>query len=197
LPPAPACTAHTDRLTTHLEAAADAAVAGTMRDDIRIPRQVRADGAKLGGTVNKAAPNETVAGKLLVARRAMRGTDRDGSDLDHFVQVLCRLEAGRHGFGAFDLLAVESAWIDSAGDAWSGGFVARLKDRRRIHVDGRAGRAHWSEEDSDIEAGLLNEGEHHPELGARYGWQRHAWDDATARRLNELLDRFDAPEGEP
>jgi hypothetical protein len=151
LPPAPACTAHTDRLTTHLEAAADAAVAGAMRDDTRIPRQVRADGAKLRGTMNKAAPNETVTGKLLVARRTLRDT----------------------------------------------GFVARLKDRRRIHVDGRAGRSHRSEEDSDIEAGLLNEGEHHPELSARYGWQRHAWDEATARRLNGLLDRFDAPEGEP
>jgi hypothetical protein len=138
--------------------------------------------------VSKAASDERVAGKILAARRALRRTDWDGSDLDHFVQVLCRLDAGRHGFGALDLLAVEGAWIGAASEAWSGGFVARLKDGRRVHVDGRAGRSHWSDEDSDIEAGLLD-GEQHPELGARHGWQGHAWDDAMARRLNELLDR--------
>ena len=132
-----------------------------------------------------------MTGKLLAARRALRRTDWDGSDLDHFVQVLCRLDAGRHGFGAPDLLAVEGAWIGTPGEAWSGGFVARLKDGRRAHVDGRAGAAHWSDEDFNIEAGLLDGGELHPELGARHGWQGHAWDDAMARRLNELLDRVD------
>jgi hypothetical protein len=141
--------------------------------------------------VGKAASDETVAGKILAARRALRGTDWDVSDLDHFVQVLCRLDADRHGFGAFDLLAVEGAWIGPAGETWSGGFVARLKDGRRAHVDGRAGGAHWSDEDSDIEAGLLDRDEQHPALGARHGWQGHAWDDAMARRLNELLDRVD------
>ena len=40
-------------------------------------------------------------------------------------------------------------------------------------------------------------GEQHPEFGARHGWEGHVWDDAMARRLNELLDRFDAPEGAP
>ena len=72
------------------------------------------------------------------------------------------------------MLAVEGAWIGTPGEAWSGGFVARLKDGRRAH-----------------EAGLLDGGEQHPELGARHGWQGHAWDDAMARRLNELLDRVD------
>ncbi|MPZ29452.1 MAG: hypothetical protein GEV13_00385 [Rhodospirillales bacterium] len=147
--------------------------------------------------MSKAASDEIVAGKLLAARRALRGTEWDGNDLDHFVQVLCRLDADRHGFGANDLLAVEAAWMGTAGEPWSGGFVARLKDGRRVHVDGRAGHSHWSEEDSDIEAGLLDDGEQHPELGARDGWQAHACDDAMARRLNELLDRFDAREGEP
>ena len=85
------------------------------------------------------ASDKTVAGKLLAARRALRGTDWDGGDLDHFVQVLCRLDTGRHGFGAIDLLAVEAAWIGALGETWSGGFVARLKDGKRAHVDGRAG----------------------------------------------------------
>ena len=75
--------------------------------------------------MSKAASDETVTGKLLAARRALRGTEWDGSDLDHFVQVLCRLDAGRHGFGVFDLLAVEAAWIGTPGEpgqaAWSPG----------------------------------------------------------------------------
>jgi len=147
--------------------------------------------------VSKAASDETVAGRLLTARRALRGTEWDGADLDHFVQVLCRLDIDRHGFGATDLLAVEGAWIGAAGETWSGGFVARLKDGKRAHVDGRAGHSHWSDEDSDIKAGLLEGGEQHPELGGRHGWQGHAWDNVMARRLNELLDRFDASEGAP
>jgi hypothetical protein len=141
--------------------------------------------------VSTAASDEIMAGKILAARRALRRTDWDGSDLDHFVQVLCRLDADRHGFGALDLLAVEGAWIDAAGETWSGGFVARLKNGRRAHADGRAGRSQWSGEDCDIEAGLLEGGEQHPELGARHGWQDHGWDDAMARRLNELLDRVE------
>jgi hypothetical protein len=143
-----------------------------------------------------AVSTQSVARKLLAARRALRGTEWDGSDLDHFVQVLCRLDADRHGFGALDLLAVEAAWIGATGEAWSGGLVARLKNGRRVHVDARAGGSHWSE-DSDVEAGLLEGSALHPELGARHNWQGHAWDDAMARRLNELLDRFDAPEGAP
>lgn len=83
--------------------------------------------------------------------------------------------------------------IGAAGEAWSGGFVARLKDGRRVHVDGRAGLSRWYGEDSDIDAGPLEDGEQHPELGSRYGWHGHAWDDAMARRLSELLDKFDAP----
>ena len=141
--------------------------------------------------MSKAASDETTTRKILAARRALRRTDWDGSDLDHFVQVLCRLDAGRHGFGALDLLAVEGAWIGTPDETWSGGFVARLKDGRRAHVDGRAGASHWSDEDSNIEAGLLEGSAPHPELGGRHGWQGHAWDDGMARRLNELLDRVD------
>lgn len=40
---------------------------------------------------------------LLAARRSLRGADGDGTYLDHFVQVLCRLDAARHGFRADDL----------------------------------------------------------------------------------------------
>lgn len=133
--------------------------------------------------------DDGTVGKLLAARRALRGTEWDGSDLDHFVQMLCRLDADRHGFGALDLIAVEDAWVDAAGEAWSGGLVARLTDGRRAHVDGRAGRSLWSDEDSDIEAGLLQPAEQHPELGARHAWQGHAWQNGMARRLNELLDK--------
>jgi hypothetical protein len=147
--------------------------------------------------MSRATSEKTVAGRLLAARRALRGTEWDGADLDHFVQVLCRLDAERHGFAAIDLLAVEGAWISAPGEAWSGGFVARLKGGKRAHVDGRAGQSHWSDDDSDVEAGLLGDGERHPELGRRHGWQGHAWDDAMARRLNELLDRFDTSEGAP
>jgi len=140
--------------------------------------------------VSKASREQSIADRLLVARRALRGSEWDGGDLDHFVQVLCRLDADRHGFDALDLLAVEDAWVGAAGEEWSGGLVARLKDGRRAHVEGRAGRSHWSIEDSDIEAGLLHAGEQHPELGARHGWQGHAWENAMASRLNELLDRI-------
>ena len=141
-----------------------------------------------------------MAARLLAARRALRDSEWDGSDLDHFVQVLCRLDADRHGFGALDLLAVEDAWVGAAGETWTGGLVARLTDGRRTHVDGRAGQSHWADGDSDIEAGLLDRTARQPESGARHGWHGHAWDetmadsrpadDMMARRLNELLDRI-------
>ena len=136
-----------------------------------------------------AVSSEILAGKLLAVRRSLRGTEGDGAYLDHFVQILCRLDAERHGFAVDDLQAIEAAWIGEASETWSGGFVAELKDGRRAHVDGRAGGAHWSE-DCDIEAGLLASGEPQPELGARHGWQGHAWNDAVARALNQFLDKL-------
>jgi hypothetical protein len=135
------------------------------------------------------APSTTDAANLLAARRSLRGADGDGAYLDHFVQMLCRLDTARHGFRADDLAAVEAAWISEASKNWSGGFVAWLKDGRRIHVDGRAGSSHWSE-DSDIEADVLDASQALPELAARYGWQSHAWDEGTARGLNALLDHM-------
>lgn len=141
--------------------------------------------------MSRAVRSENVAGKILAARRTLRRTDWDGSDLDQFVQVLCRLNAERHGFDALDLHDVEAAWIGAVDETWSGGLVARLNDGRRAHVEGRAGASHCSDEDSGIEAGLLEAGEQHPKIGARLGWQGHTWDDAMARRLNELLDRVD------
>ncbi len=141
--------------------------------------------------MSKAAGcDESVAGRLLAARRSMRGTEWDGSDLDHFVQVLCRLDADRHGFGALDVLAIEDAWVGARSEAWTGGLVALLMNGRRVHVDGRAGQSHWAEGDSDIEAGLLDGVTQHPEPGARHGRQGDAWDDTMACRLNELLDRI-------
>jgi hypothetical protein len=134
----------------------------------------------------------TDAAALLAARRTLRGTDEDGSYLDHFVQVLCRLDTARHGFQADDLAVIEAAWISEAGESWSGGFVARLQDGRRVHADGRAGSSHWSE-DSDIEADVLDGAQALPEIAARHGWQSHAWDERTARGLNALLDRIGQP----
>ena len=133
--------------------------------------------------------SEALAAQLLAARRSLRGSDLDSADLDHFVQVLCRIEVDRHGFAAADLIAIERAWVGAAGEAWSGGFVARLKDGRRVHADGRAGPANWSE-DSDVDAGVLDPGEALPELGPRHGWQGHVWDDGVARTLNEFLARM-------
>jgi hypothetical protein len=52
-------------------------------------------------------------------------------------------------------------------------------------------RSQWSGEDCEIEAGLLEGDEQHPELGMQHGWQDHVRDDAMARRLNELLDRVE------
>jgi hypothetical protein len=143
-------------------------------------------GARSEDGMTMADFSQGVAGKLLAARRALRCTQWDGGDLDHFVQVLCRLDSDRHGFGALDLVAVEAAWCGADGEGWSGGLIARLKDGRRAHVDGRTGSAHWSEEDSDIRAGLLAAGQRDPEPDA--------WDDETARRLNQLLDRIDDAE---
>ncbi len=134
-----------------------------------------------------ADSSEILAGKLLAARRSLRGAEGDGAYLDHFVQILCRLDAARHGFSVDDLQAIEAAWIDGAGETWSGGFVARLKDGRRAHADGRAGGSHWSE-DADVEAGLLTASAPLPELGARHGWQGHAWDEGVARSLGALLE---------
>jgi hypothetical protein len=136
-------------------------------------------------------PDKNIASQLLAARRSLRGTPSDGSYLDHFVQILCRLDADRHGFAATDLSAIEAAWVGGDKAAWSGGFVARLADGRRAHVDGRAGLNHWGE-DSDIDSGLLEGREPHPELGARYGWQNHNWDEGLARGLNELLGKLAA-----
>jgi hypothetical protein len=134
-------------------------------------------------------PLATETGKLLAARRALRRSQWDGAYLDHFVQILSRVDTLRHGFALADIQAVETAWAEDAGDTWSGGFVVRLKDGRRAHADGRAGRSHWSD-DSDIDAGLLDAGDLHPETGARHGWQRPAWDETLARGLNELLSRI-------
>jgi hypothetical protein len=137
-----------------------------------------------------ATSSEIVTGKLLAARRSLRGTQWDGAYLDHFVQMLCRLDADRHGFAVNDLQAIEAAWVGEDGETWSGGFVALLKDGRRAHADGRAGQSHWSD-DCDIDAGLLDDNERHPELGARHGWQGHAWDETLARKLNEFLGRLE------
>jgi hypothetical protein len=134
-------------------------------------------------------PHSSTDAALLAARRSLRGSDDDGTYLDHFVQVLCRLDAAQHGFGAGDVAAVEAAWVAETRESWLGGFVARLKDGRRGYADGRAGPSHWSE-DCDIKAGLLDASQSVPELAARQGGQAHAWDERVARGLNALLGRL-------
>lgn len=126
--------------------------------------------------------------KLLAARRRLRGTEWDGSYLDHFVQTITRLDARRHGFGGADLSAIEAAWAGEDEVAWSGGFVARLRDGRRGYVDGYAGTDYWGE-DAQIEAALLDRHTSHPESGLRHSPQHHAWNEDLARRLNEFLSK--------
>ena len=142
-----ACAAETERLIT-ASSRGDAAVARAIRDEPNSApwascsgRQARTErDTREQGRFRRDHGRQDPGGAPGAAR-----TDWDGSDLDHFVQVLCRLDADRHGFGALDLLAVEGAWVGAAGETWSGGFVARLKDGKRAHVDGRAGRSQWSE----------------------------------------------------
>ena len=123
--------------------------------------------------------------KLLSVRRSLRGSEWDGAYLDHFVEVMSRLDARRHGFGAADLGAIQAAWAETDKAAWAGGFVAKLQDGRLGHVDGDAGAAQWSN-DAYIEAELLDgEGS----LTESLWWQVHAWDEELARRLNEFLRR--------
>lgn len=124
--------------------------------------------------------------KLLSVRRSLRGSEWDGAYLDHFVEVMSRLDARRHGFGAADLGAIQAAWAETDKAAWAGGFVAKLQDGRLGHVDGDAGAAQWSN-DAYIEAELLDgEGSL---TESHQLWQVHAWDEELARRLNEFLRR--------
>ena len=123
--------------------------------------------------------------KLLVARRSLRDTEWDGAYLDHFVEVISRLDARRHGFGAADLGAIQAAWTDTDKAAWAGGFVAKLQDGRFGHVIGDAGADHWGD-DAHIEVTLIVREE--PSTETQY-WQAHVWDEDLTRRLNEFLRR--------
>ena len=144
--------------------------------------------------MSKAICDENVTGRLLAAHRAMRGTEWDSRDLDHFVQVPSRLDAERHGFGALDVLTTEDARVGRTGEDLNGGLVAPLLDARRAHVDCRAGQSdgqpQWAEGDPGIVAGLPGSSEQHPGVAAREGWQHDAWDEVTAPRLNDLLGRI-------
>lgn len=127
--------------------------------------------------------------KMLAVRRSLRGTEWDGAYLDHFVELMSRLDARRHGFGAADLGSIQAAWAETGkagtGKAgWAGGFVATLQDGRVGHVDGDAGAAHWSK-DAHIEASLLDEEKPRTENQR----QANALDQDLARRLNEFLRR--------
>lgn len=124
-----------------------------------------------------AASDQIVPGRLLAARCTLRGTEWGGTALDHFVQVPCRLDVDRHGFGAGDLLAVKAAWI---GRRAVGRLRRALEER---HARPMTSRQAYAKAASS-----------HPELAERHGFE---WDGAMARELNELLDRFDAPESAP
>lgn len=133
----------------------------------------------------------TMVSKLLAVRRSLRGTEWDGTYLDHFVQVISRLDARQHGFGAADLGAIAArASKDEA--AWSGGFVAKLRDGRRGHVHGDASVALWGG-DAHIQVASLDGDVSRPETERRHGPEDHAWDEDLAHRLNEFLSRVTSP----
>jgi citrate lyase beta subunit len=129
-----------------------------------------------------SSADRSVAARLLAARRALRGSPHDSASLDHFVQVLCRIDAGRHGFAFDDLRAIESGWTGDDASRWSGGLIARLHSNQRVYVTGHAGDTHWAE-DASVTAEPLDPG--HDAL--RQDGER--WDEEIARRLNELLAR--------
>jgi len=130
--------------------------------------------------------------KLLVARRSLRDTEWDGAYLDHFVEVISRLDARRHGFGAGDLGAINAAWAGTDEAAWAGGFVAKLQDGRLGYVDGEAGAADWGE-GAHVEAAVIQDSQFRTASERQRGWQDHAWDEDLARRLNEFLRRVANP----
>ena len=129
-----------------------------------------------------SSADRSVAARLLAARRALRGSPHDSASLDHFVQVLCRLDAERHGFAFDDVRAIESAWTGEDASWWAGGFIARLHSNQRVYVTGHAGATYWSD-DAVVTAEPLKPG--HDAI--RQAGER--WEEETARRLNELLVR--------
>ena len=84
-----------------------------------------------------------MAGRMLSARRSLRDTPWNGAFLDHFVEMLYRLDARQHGFGAADIVSIEAAWDSPDGSAWSGGMITRLNDGRRGYVEGATDLDEW------------------------------------------------------
>jgi hypothetical protein len=125
--------------------------------------------------------------------RAVRLSLRDGATryLDHFVQVLCRLD-GEVGFGAGDVAAVESVWGSCGEERWVGGFVVALKDGRRAYLEACAGEPPWSDDDADLRVEFLRPGEPYPRLGADHRQQLLGWDDGAAEELDPFLKRLTA-----
>lgn len=106
----------------------------------------------------------------------LRDTEWDGTHLDHFMQMLCRLNARHHGFGAADILSIEAAWDEPDSVAWSGGLIARLNGGRRAYVEGAAGLDQWGD-DSRMDAHLTS----NDADGS------HAWNDHLGRCLNQFF----------
>lgn len=134
--------------------------------------------------------------KLLAARRSLRSTEWDGADLDHWIQIMCRLDARVHGFGAADVRDVECAWSEAHPAGWSGGFVARLKDGRRAGIGATVGLRHWTD-GASLEVALVEGQERRDEIAARFGWAERSWSEPLARQFNEMLSRCETPPAMP
>lgn len=72
--------------------------------------------------------------KMLAVRRSLRGTEWDGAYLDHFVELMSRLDARRHGFGAADLGSIQAAWAET-GKAGRARLVGPVASWRRCRMD--------------------------------------------------------------
>jgi hypothetical protein len=124
---------------------------------------------------------------------AVRLSLRNGAAryLDHFVQVLCRLDE-EEGFGAGDVAAVESAWGSTGEEHWFGGFVVVLKNGRRAYLEACAGEPAWWGDDADLRVEFLRPGAPYPRLGADHCQQLFGWDDGAAEELDPFLRRLEA-----
>jgi hypothetical protein len=123
-----------------------------------------------------------MAGRMLTARRSLRDTPWNGAFLDHFMQMLYRLDARQHGFGAADIASIEAAWDSPDGDAWSGGMITRLNDGRRGYVEGTSDFAQWGP-DARMDARLMAPATTMP----RDPDENHCWNDHLGRCLNEFF----------
>jgi hypothetical protein len=105
--------------------------------------------------------------------------------------ALYALDADSHGFARSDIEQVECFWSYSDMHSSSAGFVLRLHDGRRAHVD----FLHWhgfeQDEDFRIEVEFLPRDQVHPTFPSspdRAPWPPGGWSSGTSH-LNRMLAR--------